>query len=106
MDEPIWKILKASAWGVSCPWNLLLTALLGLALMFHPLVEDIDPVLGALTVVVSVISFGEIVRCVRWVNILIALALLFSGGFAILHICAALLIGGLSVRRGHIHECF
>jgi len=106
MDKPIWKLLKASAWGVSCPWNLILTALLGIALMFHPIVEDLDPVLGALAVVVSVISFAEIARYVRWVNILIAIALLFSGGFLILHICAALLIGSLSVRRGHIRECF
>ncbi len=108
-NAPLNKSLSAVAWGVSIPWNLLLTALAGAWLMLSPdclhaagetvqkigallgltssggmvllrplMAADAAHVLGALFVVISVISWGEVVRPLRFVNILLALILLAS----------------------------
>jgi uncharacterized membrane protein len=103
------------------PWNLLACALLGVWLMSAPAVlgtagsaADNDHVAGALVVTWAVISFGEVTRPIRWLNIPIGLWLitaswLLAGDTPVSQandmVVGALLIT-LSVRRGRIGERF
>lgn len=77
-----WKIFKASIWGMSFPWTLAVSTLLGIWLMFAPAAfgvgieataADVNHLGGALIVVVSVICMGEVVRRGRYLNILLGL---------------------------------
>lgn len=84
MDESWKKIFPAMAWGVNMPIHLLLSALLGFWLMFTPWVFDLtkflsdsDHVVGALTIIISVISMAEVIRWARRLN-------LFFGAYIIL----------------------
>lgn len=83
MDAPLTTIFKASLSGITLPWNLVLTALLGISLMATPSVLhlsgalfDFDPILGALVTILSVISFAEYTRKTRHLIPLVSLALL------------------------------
>lgn len=76
------QIFKASIWGMSFPWTLTVSTVLGLWLMFAPAVfgvgieataADIFHLGGALIIVVSVISMGEVIRIGRYMNILLGL---------------------------------
>ncbi len=76
----IWKNFKAMVWGVTVPWNLLATTLIGIWLLFsnHKLgytgiLADNTDVCGALIVVFSVISWAEVIRPFRFINMIIAL---------------------------------
>lgn len=73
--------------GVSSSWNLWLCTAIGIWLMFAPSVfgigngasaADSDHLVGALVVVVSVISFAEVARPVRFVNALLGIWLMLS----------------------------
>ncbi len=77
------KVFKASIWGMSFPWTLVVSALLGAWLMFAPAVfgvaiettaANINHLGGALIVVVSVICMGEVMRKGRYLNVLLGLA--------------------------------
>lgn len=112
-----WTIFKASLWGMSFPWTLVVSTLLGLVMMFVPTYEgwdiqtlaaDIGHLGGALVVTVSVICMGEVVRFGRYLNILLGLIvgigpwLTESGttlGNTILAVCAVLIIL-LAIPRG------
>lgn len=83
-------VFNASVWGMSVPWTLLVSTILGLILMFAPgifnvsietTIADINHLGGALIVVVSVISMGEVVRRGRYLNILFALVVLIVPWF-------------------------
>ncbi len=76
------KVFKASIWGMSFPWTLVVSAILGAWLMFAPAAfrvsikttaTDINHLGGALIVVTAVICMGEVVRRGRYLNILIGL---------------------------------
>jgi hypothetical protein len=65
---------------MSAPWTLVVSALLGLWLMFVPAVlgiaaplAHIDHLGGALLITVSVITMGEVVRVGRYANVLLGL---------------------------------
>ena len=67
----------AMVWGVSLPWNLLVSAALGLWLMFAPstlgstgMAAHSDHLIGALIVTVAVIALADVGRAVRFVNVL------------------------------------
>jgi uncharacterized membrane protein len=67
----------AMVWGVSLPWNLLVSAALGLWLMFTPsalgstgVAAHSDHLVGALIVTVAVIALADVGRAVRFVNVL------------------------------------
>lgn len=67
----------AMFWGVSLPWNLLVSAALGLWLMFAPSTLGItgaaahsDHLVGALMLTVAVVALAEVGRAVRFVNVL------------------------------------
>jgi uncharacterized membrane protein len=70
-------------WGVTVPWNLLVSALLGAWLMIAPDVfqtqgqaADSDRILGALVVTVAIVAFAEVTRAARFINIALALAII------------------------------
>lgn len=78
-------VFKASIWGMSFPRGLVLSALLGVYTMFSPAVfgiqiqtplSNISHLSGALIVVVSVMSMGEVLRRGRFLNILLGLVLI------------------------------
>lgn len=67
----------AMFWGVSLPWNLLVSAALGLWLMFAPAVlgstgpaAHSDHLVGALIVTAAVIALADVGRATRFVNVL------------------------------------
>jgi len=118
-DRPPRAVLKAAVFGgVSLPWNLGLAALLGLLLLFtRPLLgADGTPahahhVIGSLVLTVVSIAAAEVARPVRFLNLLLGVALAAS---ALLlqadrpTLLFSLLVGaalaGLSIRRGPILE--
>ncbi|HSX38740.1 MAG TPA: vitamin K epoxide reductase family protein [Chlamydiales bacterium] len=71
-----WRLLwKSAASNVSAPWNLLVSILLGVSLMAAPaffsmnqVVSDVDPIAGALSIVVSVIAMSKLIRFVHYAN--------------------------------------
>lgn len=115
------KVFKASLWGMTFSWNLIVTSLLGLWMMFVPnllgnfkTAADIEHLCGALVLTFSVISMGEVLRSVRFLNIIIGVifivsALAFTGyssaGF-INDLIIGMLIMLLSVRKGKIKESY
>jgi hypothetical protein len=115
--SPLSITLKVIFQDLVLPWNLLLMVFIGVWLMFTPhflgyesSMADSDHLVGALVVTFSVIAMGEIVRAVRFINILfglwIALApFLLTGATraAIINslVCGLLLIV-LSFRKGKI----
>jgi len=98
---PLHKTLKEIFSEISIPWNLVLSCFLGVWLMFSPSVfgfenslEDSDHMVGALIITFSVIAMGEIVRIVRFLNILLGLWI----------IAAPLLVFGVSMKAGIYNE--
>jgi uncharacterized membrane protein len=77
--EPAGKNIKGMFWGVTIPWNLVITAILGAWLLFadkvmgyRGLLADNTDVCGALIVVFSIISWAEVARSLRFVNMILA----------------------------------
>jgi hypothetical protein len=67
----------AMAWGVTLPWNLLVSVAIGLWLMFAPstlgstgTAAHSDHLVGALIVTVVMIALADVGRAVRFVNVL------------------------------------
>lgn len=72
-------------WGMSLPWNLLVSTALGLWLMFAPFVlgstgkaAHSDHLIGALVVTVAIISLADVGRPARFVNVLFGAWLIAS----------------------------
>ena len=118
LDAPCHKLLSAMRWGVTTPWNLLLSTLVGIWLMFSPgFIQLADPIsiedhiLGALATAISVIAMAEPIRALRYLNILFGLCLAISPwvfqdaslNYGDNLICGALLVA-LSVPRGKVVE--
>ena len=88
LPERPWSVFRASIWGMSFPWTLCVASLLGIWLMFAPTVfgtektaANLDHLVGALTVTVSVICMGEVVRIGRDPNVLLGLAAILATWF-------------------------
>ena len=106
-------------WGITIPWNLCVTALIGIWLMFeapylHTVggVEITNHVLGALVCAVSIISMAEIIRATRYVNILFGICIAVApfvfeavndASFYDNILCGIALIA-LTIRRGKIRQ--
>lgn len=80
-------VFQASIWGMSFPWTLTLSMLLGIGLMFAPDLfgapiqtpsASVNHLGGALVVVVSVISMGEVFRIGRYLNVLLGVGIAAS----------------------------
>jgi hypothetical protein len=73
-----WPAMTASAVrGVTMPWTLAASAILGVSLMFSRLVfgtapplANSDHLVGALVITVAVIAMAEVARALRFINIL------------------------------------
>ena len=101
--------------GVTLPWPLLVTTLLGVWLMFtrlafgtEPPTADSDHLVGSLVVTVSIIAMAEVARPLRFLNVpaglwLIAAPWLLEGGSMVASIAGAMVglaIVVLSLPRG------
>jgi hypothetical protein len=117
-DSHAGRIVAAIGVG-SVPWNLLLSAALGIWLMAAPALlgshggaAASDHLVGPLVVTFAVIAWGEISRPVRYLNILLALWIIGApwllGGATAGAQWNALLVGvaliGLSLPRGSVRE--
>ena len=116
---PAAKHAGPMAWGVTAPWNLVASGVLGIWLMFSPAVfgtqagaANSDHLVGALITAVAVIVMGEVIRAGRFLNVLlgawiIAAPWLLSGTVTTarwndLLVGAVLII--LSLPRGPVRE--
>ena len=108
-------------WGVTVPWNLLVSAALGAWLMVAPAVFQTqgqtahsDHILGALVVTVAIIAFAEVTRAARFINIALALGIIvlpwvFGGATlasGINDLIIGVLIIGLSIPPGKIKNTY
>ncbi len=115
------NVFLASVWGMTVPWTLAVSALLGAGLMFAPAVfgdagraADVAHLGGAFVVTVSVVCMAEVLRAGRWLNILlgtgIALLPWLSDGAttagAVTATVAGLTIAGLAIPRGPKRESY
>lgn len=116
---PVSQMWAPIVWGVSVPWTLLVSALLGLWIMFAPsvfgtqaAVADGDHVVGALVVTTSVIVMAEVIRAGRFFNVLLGLWIalapwILSGATSAAKwndVVVGLLIAVLALPRGPIRE--
>ncbi|GAB3559915.1 vitamin K epoxide reductase family protein [Spirosoma fluminis] len=114
-------VFQASIWGMSFPWTLTVSMLLGIWLVFSPYVfgvpiqtpaASLSHLCGSLVVVISVLCMGEVLRIGRYLNVLLGLAaaggIWFTGNaptaLAINCLVVGLLLAGLAVPRGQITE--
>lgn len=109
----------AVRWGVSVPWTLAASGLLGVWITASPALLDASgaaannaAVAGLLVLTVAVCSFAEVIRSMRFLNLLVAgwLALTpwlsdgATAAFAWNAVGSALLLGVLTVPRGPVRE--
>jgi uncharacterized membrane protein len=107
--------LRQSVRGVTLPWPLLVTTLLGVWLMFtrlafgtEPPMADSDHLVGSLAVTISIIAMAEVARPLRFLNVLagvwlIAAPWLLEGSSMVANIAGTLVglaIIVLSLPRG------
>ncbi len=115
------EVYKSSIWGMSFPWTLSLSALIGLFVMFIPgmlgisieaTASNVFHLTGSLIIVVSIICMGEVVRIGRYFNILLGLTLavvpwLVNDGASTMYILgtiSGLAVAALSLPCGTITE--
>lgn len=75
---PAAHMIPPMAWGVTAPWNLVLSTVLGVWLIFSPSIfgtqgraADSDHLVGALIITFAVIALAEVTRAVRFLNVLL-----------------------------------
>jgi len=83
VDSP-WKVFKSSLWGMTAPWRLTVSAIIGLLLMLAPTVfkigietssANLNHLGGALVIVFAVVAMAEVLRSFRYFNIILGLAI-------------------------------
>lgn len=114
-DAPLRKSVASALRGVTVPWTLVVSALLGVALMFtrplfgsEPPMADSDHLVGSLIVTVAVCAMAEVGRLLRFLNVPLGLWLIAApwmmDGASPLAAAASVAIGlaviGLSLPRG------
>ena len=119
LGAPLSKAAAATAWGVTVPWTLLGSALLGVWLMAAPAVfgtraaaANSDYIVGALITTTAVLAMAEVTRAARFMNVLFAVWVLVApwlltgappaaqwGAAAV-----GIALIGLSLRRGAVRE--
>lgn len=118
LDGPLPVLWRSSLSGITFPWNLLASIVVGILLMFAPALFHLqgkaaegDPIAGALAIVVSVVSLAEGIRRARHLNCLLGLwilAQLFwmdsTAGSFVCHAAAGVLLIVLSFRKGPVRE--
>ncbi|WP_036252838.1 NAD-dependent epimerase/dehydratase family protein [Methylobacter sp. BBA5.1] len=117
-----WALLKDMlGGGVNLPWTLVLSAAIGVWLMCTRLIfgtqgeqANSDHLIGALVVTVSITALAEVMRPARFINILLAVALIASplmleGGSRLADwsgVLAALLLIAASLPRGKVEHSY
>ena len=114
-DAALRQIASSAALGITLPWTLVASAMLGIALMFTrlmlgtvPPLADSDHLVGALIVTVAVMSMAEVIRPLRFINVAFGLWLIAapwlleggSGAAAVLGSVVGVAIVALSLPRG------
>ncbi|WP_239014101.1 vitamin K epoxide reductase family protein [Archangium violaceum] len=117
-EHPL-RVVRAGLWGMSVPWTLAISVVLGVGLVFAPVLlgmtkpaADIFRLAGLLTITVSVIAMGEVFRLARYLNVLLGLGVAavpwFLGGGTLAGRLAGLLTGlllvALALPRGPRRE--
>ncbi|MCH7576866.1 MAG: SPW repeat protein [Chloroflexi bacterium] len=110
---------QAMVWGVALPWTLLVSTALGIWLMASPSIfgsdgsaADSAHVIGALVVAVAIISWADVGRALRFINVLfgawfIVAPWLLNGsttGSAINDVVVGAVLIVLSLPRGPVGE--
>lgn len=113
------QVYRAAVWGVSAPITLVLSAALGLWLMFAPTVfgtvdaaADNSRFVGALIITIAVIVMAEVVRIGRFLNALLGLWLVIApwllSGASVAAMTNTVAVGLaviiLSIPRGAVRE--
>jgi len=82
-EAPFSKQVSAATWGVTVPWTLLASCVLGAWLMFSRMmsatagpIANNDHVVGALVITIAVCTMAEVARPVRFLNLLFGVWLL------------------------------
>lgn len=116
-------LFQASIWGMTFPWTLVVSTVLGVVVMTCPTLfgvsieshaADISHLGGALIVTVSVIAMGEVVRMGRYLNVLLGLIVAVgpwmlaqdSVGFAVTNTLLGLATIALAIPRGRKRESY
>ncbi|MHB1279131.1 MAG: vitamin K epoxide reductase family protein [Bacteroidia bacterium] len=119
-DKPL-MVLKSTLWGMSFPWMLIITTVLGIWLMASPTAfgigietpfADLNHLGGALVIVFAVIAMAEVLRSFRYFNVLLGLVLAAMPWFMVdVNIVftlstslMGLLVMALSFSKGKIRE--
>jgi uncharacterized membrane protein len=113
------KTFPAMLWGITFPWNLVLSSFIGLWVMFSPsylgiggMFADNAYIIGAISTVIAVIALGEVARTLRYINVIIGAWMIVStftlpgtNWYGIINMAiAGVLFILLSLRRGKIKE--
>jgi hypothetical protein len=84
-DAPVAKQFVAGIWGVTFPWTLLASCVVGAWLMFSPtllgttgLMADSDHLSGAMVITIAVCALAEVGRPLRFLNIFFGLWLVLA----------------------------
>ncbi len=114
-DAPLADATRSAVRGVTMPWTLVASAVVGVGLMFTRLVFDTAPpmadsdhLVGAMIVTVAVIAMAEVARPLRFLNIvfglwLIAAPWMLDGATTLASwagVLAGLVVIALSLPRG------
>lgn len=82
------SFFRSMVWGVTLPWNLVLTALIGIGLLFTSpwfgfdlILEKQLDVIGALIAVFSIIAWAEVARALRFLNLGLVVWMVISTGW-------------------------
>lgn len=112
-------IQKRANQGIGWRWNLFLSAAAGVLLMLTPYLfsiegtmEDIDHFIGSLACVVSILSFAEVIRSLRFINMVFGVCLIVISwiyadlAMAFYHNGIAITLMLLAIPRGPIKETY
>jgi len=117
-DRPA-DVVAASVWGMSVPWTLVVSSVIGALLMAVPDVLGVTAQAatvfhlgGALALVVAVVCMGEVLRLGRYLNVLLGLVIavgpfLLDGaptGAQVVGLVSGLAVAVLALPRGRVVE--
>lgn len=112
---PLRTQFQAMAWGVTVPWQLAASCVVGAWLMFSPAIfgtqgalADSDHLVGAMIITIAVIAMAEVARPLRFLNVpfglwLVAALWLLQGATieaGLSGVVSGLLVVGLNLPRG------
>jgi uncharacterized membrane protein len=117
LASPIGPLFRAMVTGVTIPWGLAVTTVLGAWLVAAPNLLGIEGaaatlhvIAGAIVLVISVLALAEVLRILRFINLLVALVVLISpwllAGITLTAQLAATAVGlaliGATLPRGRV----